>query len=806
MRWIRHTPFGIDDPYINSKYFERRVPADPVDGEDVTINFKTRPMEAGQRAWLEVSRKDTCYKVRAQYQYTEGKWAFWTAKIESCKAFETISYRIAFGQGPKSAIFSDWYTFKVKKLIEGGFLKPDGRKDLFSFADPIASTDKNRAEIPRLLSSKFLTDGENVYDVELVFDKEEHENFYGLGGRFDTLEIRAGSPYFVYVFDQYKVQGKRTYAPIPLLFSNKGFGLFLDTGFRTIVHLTRDTLKLRVETLGTPISAQNFKVMIWDEEDIQSVIRKAYSITNPGLPPVWVFGPWVSANEWNSQEKIERVLERLITLDLPTTVLVIEAWSDEETFYIFNGAEYKPKGGDTFFKLKDFAFKSPWPNPKSMVDKLHSHGIHVILWQIPVLKYVEAPCEQHANDISYALKKGYVVTKSNGKPYTIPEDRWFGRSFVVDFFNPEAAEWWKKKRQYLISDLGIDGFKTDGGEHLWGRDTLVYLGKSASEVRNSYPDKYLEAAKELVGEDKILFSRSGYMHSPRFTLHWTGDEDSDFEAMKSNLIAGLNFSLSGQPFWGWDIAGFSGEIPDPELYRRAVQLAVFTPIFQFHSEASGNPVPSAERSPWNVSQCWKNSKILDEYRELVSLRMCLIPYIYKQAKQALSEAFPLIVPLQVLHSDLPKEPLAFMFGEAFLVIPVLEPKITSMKIFLPQGTWVNFWTGEYREGGLWMEISIAEDRIPVFARVGSVIPLSIPKDRDLLKPHWDYTMNAVLYLAPKDYYLEKHKVQNILKGFRDIMWFGIPTGDVSKDGKILKVKWFSVDDLKKLRFSKKLLR
>lgn len=83
MRKIQHLPFGIDDPYINAAYTAQRIPNDPTDGEDVIINFKTMPMEAGQRAWLEVVRNGMTHRIRAQYQYNEGKWAFVESTINA---------------------------------------------------------------------------------------------------------------------------------------------------------------------------------------------------------------------------------------------------------------------------------------------------------------------------------------------------------------------------------------------------------------------------------------------------------------------------------------------------------------------------------------------------------------------------------------------------------------------------------------------------------------------------------------------------------------------------------------------------
>jgi len=789
MRKIQHVPFGLDDPYLDMAYSERRVPADPTDGENVNIYFKTLPMEAGQRAWLEVLRNDVAHRIRAQYQYSEGEWALWNAVIPSCKAFEEIRYRIGFGRGNCTAIHSEWYSFTVKKWIEDSFIKYDGR-NLF------IDRESEHNKVPRLIQSRFLTDGKAMYDIELIFKRKQGEKFYGLGEHYDSLELSVGSPYYTYVFDQYKVQRKRGYAPVPFVFSDMGFGLFLNTGFRTKVLLGEDTISFVIQTLGTLLNPNNFDAKLWVDTKPCEIISDFYKIVAPELPSIWVFGPWVSANEWNTQEKVEQTLEKLHALDLPTSVLVIEAWSDEQTFYIFNGAKYEPKKGCDSFKLKDFTFQPPWPDPKAMVDKLHSQGIKILLWQIPVLKHEDRPSVQHKNDIDFAEKNAYVVLKSNGESYRIPKGRWFEESLVIDFFNVGAAEWWKKKREYLVNELGIDGFKTDGGEHLWGRNTYVYPNKSAAEARNIYPEKYFESAKEIVGKDGVLFSRSGYINSPKFTIFWVGDEDSDFEAMKSNLIAGLNVSLSGNPFWGWDIAGFSGELPEPELYRRALQLAIFTPIFQFHSEAPGNPVPSAERSPWNVSKYWEAPEILNEYRELVSLRMCLVPYIHMEAKNSVLKGVPLTIPIQFkfLDSEFSKESLAFTFGQAFLVIPVLEARIKNMKVFLPEGRWVNFWTGKWHEGNITIDTDVSADRIPVFVKENAIIPLSLPESKNILEPHWDFNVNAVLCITD-DVFKVRNKILGFLHEFPDLNWVGIPERTDSKSKKILNIKWLNIEEV-----------
>ncbi|HPZ75341.1 MAG TPA: glycoside hydrolase family 31 protein, partial [Candidatus Pacearchaeota archaeon] len=311
-------------------------------------------------------------------------------------------------------------------------------------------------------------------------------------------------------------------------------------------------------------------------------------------------------------------------------------------------------------------------------------------------KYYDQFEKQHKNDVDYALKANYVLKTKDGDHYRIPKGRWFENSYVVNFYNEEASKWWASKRRYLVEELGVAGFKTDGGEHLWGRDLIsVDSELESTQLRNLYPEKYFETAKSIQKDKLILFSRSGYIHTPNNTLFWVGDEDSEYEALKANIIAGLNVSLSGNPFWGWDIAGFSGDLPEPDLYNRSCELAVFTPIFQFHSEHPGDPVPSAERSPWNMADFYNNNQIIDNYRFYASLRMNLSPYIFQEAKASVEGCRPLTYPVWLDNSNLYDQSLAYFFGRSIIVYPKISKQYDEDKITLPYGTWLSLWEGEW---------------------------------------------------------------------------------------------------------------
>jgi len=753
---INHFPFGMNDPYIKINGCER-TPNDSLEGEKVLIEFSVSTGGAGERAWIEFPdsvKKD----IRAQFQYSRDGKAYWLATFVNGQAGEKIKYRICTGQGKKSATKSAIFEYTVKKWKD---IDINSLDNLFNFNGDFKK---------ELLKLQALTDGKNIFSVKLSLKKTEDESFYGFGEHYESLKARENDKRYLWVFDQYKVQRKRGYAPVPFFFSKKGRGIFIDTGYMLEIEIVNDRVDIHINTQGDIWEKTNLHY--WNEKNPVDIIKRIQSISNPCNPPSWAFGPWLSANEWNSQEKIERVLKIIKDLDLPSSVIVIEAWTDEQTYYIFNGAEYEPGNGDKFFKLEDFKFEHPWPDPKGMVEKLSSEGIKLVLWNIPILKKEKfEECEQLKNDKKYVSEKNFSV-KNGEKDFEIPEGRWFEGSYVVDFFNEKAREWWIEKRKYL-DDLGISGFKTDGGEHLYLRGTR---GKNLSQakMKNLYPEKYFESAKKILNEDSLLFSRSGYTRSPSNSLFWVGDEDSNFDALRANITAGLNVSISGNPFWGWDIAGFSGELPSVDLYIRSLQIALFTPIFQWHSETSGDPEPSVERSPWNIEKYWNKRGIVDYYRKIVSLRMAMMPYIEKEVKYALDNKIPLTVPIEIITEE-NDENLAYLFGRDILVVPFVSEEIKSVEIQFPEGEWIDFRTGDiFREGGI-TKASL-EKFIPVYLRKGAYIPISLPKSKNILDTQWHPYHNAWLHCRMHE--------GNMDEGFET----GHLTNDLNELG-LLKVKW-----------------
>ena len=317
------------------------------------------------------------------------------------------------------------------------------------------------------------------------------------------------------------------------------------------------------------------------------------------------------------------------------------------------------------------------------------------------------------------IARGYGVREADGRPYR-NRGWWFPGALLPDWTNPEAKTWWLAKRRYLVDEVGIDGFKTDGGEHAWGHDLRYADGTRGDVSNNRYPVLYAAAYHELMascGREPVTFSRAGFTGAQSYPCHWAGDEDSTWEAFRASITAGLTAGASGVFFWGWDLAGFSGPIPSVELYLRAAAMACFCPIMQYHAEFNHHRRPPNDRTPWSIAERTGDPRVVPVYRRFAQLRERLVPYLVEQARRSLETGRPL---MRALFFDWPDDPaiwdhpLQYLLGDSLLVAPVTEPAAERWRIYLPAGPWVDAWTGQQLEGPCLVERSVPLDIIPVY--------------------------------------------------------------------------------------------
>jgi len=565
----------------------------------------------------------------------------------------------------------------------------------------------------------------SVHRIDLSVNAEPC-GIYGLGERFNALN-QYGNRLDQFVYNQYKDQGVRTYLPMPVFYTDAGWGMYLNSCSYSLF----DFSFLDKNGISLSVEANVLSLEIFTGSIKRQIAQFVEQTGKPEMVPHWALGPWMSSNNWDSEAKIRRQVALNKKHKIPATVLVIEAWSDEATFYIFNDATYEENDGDTALTYSDFEFPDwgRWPDPKGLVAFLHDNDLACLLWQIPIIKQVTSLTHlQKNNDESAFIRNGYGVRNADGTPYRLPEG-WFKDSLLLDFTNPEATKWWFEKRQYLLDDVGVDGFKTDGGECVFGNDLVFADGSTGLTMRNKYPNDYISAYYNFAQQNEgMIFSRSGFTGAQSFPAHWAGDERSTWEAFKRSMLAGLSAGMSGIIFWGWDLAGFSGPIPGAELYIRSTQMACFCPIMQYHAESKAEH--NQDRTPWNIAERAGDPRALDIYRYYANLRMSLMPYLVREAEHCVSTGTPL---MRAMILDYQEDPEVgelwdqYFFGRDLLVAPIIHKGETSRSVYLPRGNWWHMFENTWFASGKHV-VEAGPETIPVFIRADAVIPLAFDKD------------------------------------------------------------------------------
>lgn len=731
---LRHRPEGSGHPY--SVDTEQRSPVTPLSGETALLGIRA---DAGivsvicTLEWVpdDADEVSTTTELSLQRVATTSR-----GKVTDGGHLASAAARLARAIGG--------WQLETPVLRTGGHYRyrfigtrEDGRQEgtrWFEFRAASWELDDTLVQeigASRVLpgSIRVLRDDTRNRRVRFALPLAPGEHVAGFGERYDAVDQR-GQILDSMVFEQYKSQGaeRKTYMPMPFahVVGGSGWGFHIDTSRRVWFDVgasTSDAIVVEAETgEHDPLT-----VRIFDGTPIE-VLSGFLDVAGRATElPSWVFRLWASGNEWNTQAEVMRQMDLHAEHDIPVGSVVIEAWSDESTFTAFRDAEYEVHADGAPHQLADFTFpaEGAWPDPKAMTDELHARDVKLHLWQIPLLKMRPHPHGQLKADAETAIREDVLIREPKPGGGTRPYRNrgwWFPLGLMPDLTDERAAAWWTEKRRYLVEEVGVDGFKTDGGEHAWGNE-LVYLdGRRGDEKNNTFPVAYPKAYGALLesaGKAPVTFSRAGFTGSQSHGAFWAGDENSTWDAFRWSMNAGLTAASSGIVYWGWDIAGFSGEIPSAELYIRALQASTFVPIMQYHSEFNHHRTPSRDRTPWNIAERTGDEGVLTLSRRFITLREALVPYLERSARETIATDRPLMRPM---FFDWPADPevwtapTQWMLGADLLVAPVLEEGAGRGLVYLPEGEWIHVWTGEAMSGGRSIEVDAPIDQIPVFAR------------------------------------------------------------------------------------------
>jgi len=726
---IRHRPNGSGHAYAETN--DQRVPVRPLAGEAVELRIHT----TGNVKSVMAEWKDgvsSCELVLAPRSYSsprsasavtegfthlseaqperlssDGSWATTTPTLLYGRRYQ---YRFRATDDTGRVTNSRWFEFLAARWTsDGGSLTIAG---------------ENRV-LPG--SVEWLADPDGIRRVRFELPLAEGEHVVGFGERFNSVD-QCGRRLDAVVCEQYKDQAGhgRTYLPMPfaMVLGGESWSFHIRTTRRSWydVGVSRpDRLRIEADLGGE--NSEHLEVAITLGPPATLLSAFLGEVGQPEILPSWVFKLWASSNEWNTQARVLEVMKRHLDEDIPVGALVIEAWSDESTFTAFRDSVSAVREDGSAHQLADFTFPEDgaWPNPKGMVDHLHEQDIKVLLWQIPLLKMRPHPRGQADADARYAVKNNLVVKRDNGLPYR-NRGGWFPLALMPDFTSPEARQWWLEKRRYLVEEIGIDGFKTDGGEHAWGSDLRYADGSQGDASNNLFPVLYAKAYGDLLrscGKDPVTFTRAGFTGSQAHGTFWAGDENSTWEAFRHSIAAGISACASGIVYWGWDLAGFSGDIPRPELYLRATAMSCFAPIMQYHSEFNFHRLPLRDRTPWNIAERFHDPNVLTVFRRYAHLRERLVPYLSDQLEAGLQRGLPLMRGLFFLdHQDRVawEFPEQYLLGDELLIAPVTKQSETVWPVYLPAGEWVDVWTGEHLTGPTTLRRPVPIHEIPVYCR------------------------------------------------------------------------------------------
>jgi len=735
---IRHTPLGSGHPY--SPDTDQRWPVLPIAGgplrigsrassavKDVTLHL-TETRADGSRITRNVACSPVVRSSRGQ-QVDGGHLASAQAKL----ARKSGGWETTVDIAPDTVSLSYWLVASDGEATQRTRTSVTEVASWAAAPDSLISLDGPRGIVPG--SAFALRTATHVARVRFSLALDDREHVAGFGERFDRLDHRGTSLDSV-VFEQYKSQGamRRTYMPMPFahVVGGTGWGFHVETSRRVwfdVGATDEGLLAIEAETASGIDGATALAVHTFAGTPYEVLAQFLEHAGRPEELPEWVLRLWASGNEWNTQAEVERQVALHAEHRIPVGSVVVEAWSDESTFTVWRDAQYEPRVDGGPLRLEDFSFPADgaWPDPKRMVDALHDQDVRFLLWQIPLIKMRPHPQGQTRHDADAAMRDDRVikVRQADGslRPYR-NRGWWFPLSLMPDLSDDAAALWWTEKRRYLVDQVGIDGFKTDGSEHAWGSD-LVYLdGRSGAEANNLNPVAYAKAYGDLMrrcGKAPVTFSRAGFTGSQAHGAFWAGDENSTWDAFRWSMWAGLNAAASGIVYWGWDIAGFSGDVPVADLYVRAFAASAFVPIMQYHSEFNHHRTPSRDRTPWNIAELSDDPSVIDEVREIVALRERLLPYIAEQARAAVETSRPLMRPLFFDHADDPEvwaAPPEWTLGDDVLVAPVLAPG-DEWDVYIPHGDWRDAWTGEPVEGGQTVTTHTPRHRVPVYVRASA---------------------------------------------------------------------------------------
>lgn len=509
------------------------------------------------------------------------------------------------------------------------------------------------------------------------------EMIYGLGEQFGPF-VKNGQSIDMWNEDG-GTSSELAYKNVPFYLANRGYGIFVNHPERVSFEIGTE----RVEKTAFSVPGEGLDFYYFGGGTMKKALSLYTELTGkPALPPAWSFGLWLSTSF-------------VTNYDETTVMSTIEAMEKEGIpISVFHFDCFWMQGYHWCNFLWD---KEVFPDARGMLSRIHDKGIKVCVWINP---YIAQASELFAEGV----EKGYFLHKENGDVWQW--DKWQAGMAIVDFTNPEAKAWYQEKLTALL-EMGVDCFKTDFGERIPDENVRYFDGSDPKKMHNFYSYLYNETVFETIKrvkgeEDAVVFARSGTSGGQKFPVHWGGDCFAKYESMAESLRGGLSLMMSGYGYWSHDIGGFE-DTSTPDVYKRWVAFG----LLSSHSRLHGS---SSYRVPWLYDD--EATKVL---RHFVLVKQKLLPYLLEKAKENHDTGIPLV---RAMVLEFPEDPVCgfldrqYMLGDRYLVAPVMD-ETGEVTYYLPQGQWKNYFTGETRQGALWITETVDYFTIPLWEKVTS---------------------------------------------------------------------------------------
>ncbi len=544
--------------------------------------------------------------------------------------------------------------------------------------------------------------GTDNYKLTVRFEPKDGEKIFGMG--------QYQQPYLDMKGCIVELAQRNSQASVPFALSNKGYGMLWNNPAIGSVTFGKNL---------TEWVAQSTRQMdYWiTAGDTPAQIEEAYADVTGKVPmmPDYGMGFWQCKLRYQTQEELLEIAREYHRRGLKVDVIVADYF-------------HWPHQGDWKFD-KDY-----WPDLKAMVDELESMGMKLMVSIWPTVE----PGSENFREME---DLGYLTRNDFGK-----RNYQLGGACFMDSTNPEARKFvWDKIKKNYYED-GVRIFWLDEAEpeltNYEYSNHRYFLG-SDLEVGNIYPKEYARMAyegMEAEGQENIVnLLRCAWAGSQKYgALVWSGDIDSSFRSLRSQLAAGLNMGLAGIPWWTTDIGGFhGGNIYDDnfkEVLVRWFEFGAFCPVFRLHGfrepfkepigeSGGGTAISGAANEVWSYGE-----EIYEICTRYMALREQMRPYVKRLMTEAHEKGTPIIRPL---FYDFPAEEKCweigdeFMFGPEILVAPILYEQQRERKVYLPEGTWRSLKDGTLYEGGAEYVCDAPIDYIPVFVKDGCLTELRL---------------------------------------------------------------------------------